>query len=240
MPSLYLDFMSQPSRACAIFIKLNGLPVEFKTVLIHKGETKGKEFQSKNPLGKVPFLEDETSSLRLPESAAILTYLAGKYSTPQHWYPTSNRESQARVDAALHWYHSNIRAGCARLVFNTVLAPKLGITANPAVRDEGHSLLAVALKQLTSYWLQDGAQKFMCGSQVCLADLLCSCEMEQLCMMQQAVHGTDLEDQLNQFPTVRRWMSDVAAACSPAYEEAHSLLRRAAQSGRAPASASKL
>eukprot|EP00955_Chlamydomonas_euryale_P001248 14604-Chlamydomonas_euryale.AAC.1 len=32
----------------------------------------------------------------------------------------------AMADAALHWYHSNIRAGAARLVFNTVIAKRLG------------------------------------------------------------------------------------------------------------------
>ncbi|GAX72554.1 hypothetical protein CEUSTIGMA_g10.t1 [Chlamydomonas eustigma] len=239
MPTLFLDFMSQPSRACAIFIKLNSLPVEFQQVLIHKGETKGRDFRSRNPLGKVPFLEDETSSLQLPESAAILMYLAKRYSTPKHWYP-SDSVKQAKVDAALHWYHSNIRAGCARLVFNTVLAPKLGITANPAISDEGRELLAIALKQMTEYWLQNGAQQFMCGNQVSLADLLCACEMEQLCMMQKAMHGTDLEDQLNQFPVVKTWMRDVAAACGPAYEDVHSLLRRAAVQSRRPSAPSKL
>jgi glutathione S-transferase len=61
------------------------MPVEMKPVHIHKGQTRSKEYQAKNPLSKVPFLED--GPLALPESAAILTYLACTYSAPDHWYP---------------------------------------------------------------------------------------------------------------------------------------------------------
>lgn len=67
------------------------------------------------------------------------------------------------MDAALHWYHSTIRAGCARLVFHTVLAPKLGIVPNPAYAAEGRDILTLALGQLEGYWLQGGARPFMSG-----------------------------------------------------------------------------
>lgn len=75
-----------------------------------------------NPLGKVPFLEDPSpppplptansraaGPLRLPESGAILTYLATKYHTPEHWYPAADLPARARVDAALHWCGGNQR-----------------------------------------------------------------------------------------------------------------------------------
>lgn len=42
------------------------------------------EFTTLNP-PKVPFLED--NGVGLPESAAILTYLAARYCTPEHWHP---------------------------------------------------------------------------------------------------------------------------------------------------------
>ena len=70
------------------------------------------------------------------------------------------------VDAALHWYHSTIRAGCARLVFHTVLAPKLGVVPNPAYAAEGRDILTLALGQLEAYWLQGGARPFMTGGKV--------------------------------------------------------------------------
>lgn len=51
----------------------------------------------------------------LPESAAILRYLATTRSVPSHWYPSDLRK-RARVDAALDWQHANVRAGEAKLV----------------------------------------------------------------------------------------------------------------------------
>jgi len=73
---------------------------------------------------------------------------------------------RASVDAAMHWYHSTIRAGCARLVFHKVLAAKLGVTPNEAYANEGRDLLAVALEQMEAYWLKGGKRPFMTGSQV--------------------------------------------------------------------------
>lgn len=56
---------------------------------MHAGETRSLAFLAKSPLGKVPLLEDEGAGLVLPESGAILTYLAEKYAdrVPDHWLP---------------------------------------------------------------------------------------------------------------------------------------------------------
>jgi glutathione S-transferase len=51
----------------------------------------------------------------LPESAAILRYLATSHDQARHWYPT-DAQRRARIDAALDWQHSTVRAGEARLV----------------------------------------------------------------------------------------------------------------------------
>ena len=52
-------------------------------------------------------------------SGAILRYLAAKYQTPDHWYP-SNLESRARVDEFLDWTDPNIRAGATGYFYNKV------------------------------------------------------------------------------------------------------------------------
>lgn len=57
----------------------------------------------------------QESHFALPESAAILRYLATTRDVPHHWYPPDARQ-RARVDAALDWQHANVRAGEARLV----------------------------------------------------------------------------------------------------------------------------
>lgn len=228
-PVLYMDYFSQPSRACAIFVRANHLPVDLREVLIHKGQTRAAEYKTLNPLGKVPFLEDISVSLGLPESGAILSYLANRYHTPQHWLPSASlyASRRAAVESGMHWYHSNIRAGCARLVFNTVLAPRLGVVPNPSIAAEGKEILSLALGQLEKYWLQGGGRPFMAGSEVSLADLLCCCELEQLTMMSKEKHGTDLEDQLVGRPLIRKWMAMVAEACGgDTYETVHLPLRR--------------
>lgn len=102
MIELYVDHVSQPCRACLLFCRsalaclqfarfaprqaskrlsdavspgrINSINIEEKTVSIFKGENKQPEFLALNPLGKLPFLRE--GDFRLPESAAILRYLA--------------------------------------------------------------------------------------------------------------------------------------------------------------------
>ena len=54
-----------------------GAPYELKIVDIMKGEQKGEELVSKNPMGKLPTLVD--GDLVVTESAAIALYLADRY-----------------------------------------------------------------------------------------------------------------------------------------------------------------
>ncbi len=54
-----------------------GVPYELKIVDIMKGEQKGVELVSKNPMGKLPTLLD--GDLVVTESAAIALYLADRY-----------------------------------------------------------------------------------------------------------------------------------------------------------------
>lgn len=60
----------------------------------------------------------------LPESAAILRYLATTHDAARHWYPPDTRR-RARIDAALDWQHSTVRAGEARLVSGRAAARQL-------------------------------------------------------------------------------------------------------------------
>ena len=53
-----------------------GVPYELKVVDIMKGEQKGVELVSKNPMGKLPTLLD--GELVVTESAAIALYLADR------------------------------------------------------------------------------------------------------------------------------------------------------------------
>ena len=58
LAKLYVDLMSQPSRACVIFVAAHGLrdAVELRPVRIDRAGTRAPEYLAINPLGKVPFL----------------------------------------------------------------------------------------------------------------------------------------------------------------------------------------
>jgi hypothetical protein len=87
-----------------------------------------------NPLLQVPFLVD--GDLRLPESGAIMGYLADLYQLPQQWHPPTaaatstgkGREAalqrRALFDAAVHWQHLTVRRGCMTYAFATVIGAK--------------------------------------------------------------------------------------------------------------------
>ncbi|PNH11919.1 Glutathione S-transferase T1 [Tetrabaena socialis] len=247
---LYADFMSQPSRACIIFSRINGLPVEVRPVLIHKGETRSAAYLKLNPLGKVPLLEDPWvaaasqmtngggaggGGLLLPESAAIMPYLSYRFPgrVAEHWYPRADAVARARVDAATAWYQGNIRAGAMKLVFNKVVAQRLGLQGDERVAADGLKTLQLALASLESYWLDGGSRPFMTGNQPCIADLLCCCELEQLAMLQQDAHGASMQAVLQPYSVVRAWRQRLREACAPCYGDAHATLeaavRRAAE-----------
>ncbi|MEW5302333.1 MAG: hypothetical protein WDW36_005132 [Sanguina aurantia] len=261
--TLYVDLMSQPSRACVIFCRLHGLPVVESIVNIGRGETKAAAFRAINPLGKVPALQEKG-----PDGTSQL-YLALRFAhmIPSHWYPPPPAQSDSPatrtaaavqalrgrtdVTSALHWYHSSIRAGCARIVWNKVLAPRFGVPASEAIAQEGVSLLQQSLKSMDDFWLRvrgpsspsaATAQPFLCGADPCVADLLCACEMEQLAMLDLESHGCSMASLLQPHPAVQAWLRAVAGACGPQYAEVHSMLAKSvAAAGRGKkATASRL
>lgn len=75
MPTiLYYNPLSPPARAVVLLIRYLGLnDIELKQVDITPGKPRDPEYLEKNPLGQVPFLED--NGLYLSESRAIMLYL---------------------------------------------------------------------------------------------------------------------------------------------------------------------
>ena len=94
---MYVDLMSQPSRACVYFAHLCKLSVTTKLTTLGKKEQRTPEYLAMNPLGQVPFLR-EADGFGLPESSAILKYLADRHPAhvADHWYP-ANLRARAKV-----------------------------------------------------------------------------------------------------------------------------------------------
>ena len=65
--------------------RATSIDLEFVQTLIHKKQHREPEFRAIYPLGKIPVFTEE--DLVIPESAAILTYLAETNPVADHWYP---------------------------------------------------------------------------------------------------------------------------------------------------------
>ncbi|XP_027569979.1 glutathione S-transferase theta-1-like isoform X2 [Pipra filicauda] len=207
---LYLDLLSQPCRALYIFARSNNIPFEFKRVQLMKGQHRTEEFRKVNVLMKVPALRD--GSFTLAESIAILLYLAQKFKTPDHWYP-SDLQKRARVDEYLSWQHANIRAKGSKVFLSKVLLPIL--TGQPLSAEKLEFLiedLNVVLKQFEEKFLQD--KPFIAGSEISLADLVALVEL-----MQPVGAGYNLFEER---PKLAEWRRRVEEAVGKElFQEAH-------------------
>uniref|UniRef100_A0A663MBN8 glutathione transferase n=1 Tax=Athene cunicularia TaxID=194338 RepID=A0A663MBN8_ATHCN len=170
-----------------------------------------EEFRKVNILMKVPALKD--GSFTLAESIAILLYLARKFKTPDHWYP-SDLQKRARVDEYLSWQHVNIRGkGIWALCSGRVLLPLL--TGQPLPPEKLESVteeLNIVLNQFEEKFLQD--KPFIAGSEVSLADLVALVEL-----MQPVGAGYDLFEER---PKLAEWRRQVEEAVGKQlFQEAH-------------------
>ncbi len=77
--------LSGHAHRVELFLSLLGLPHECVDVDLPQGAHKRPDFLRLNPFGQVPVLED--GDLVLPDSNAILVYLASRYDGSGRWWP---------------------------------------------------------------------------------------------------------------------------------------------------------
>ena len=82
---LYRYPLSGHAHRAELFLSLLGLPYEVVDVDLLQREHKTPEFLARNPFGQVPVIED--GELTLPDSSAILVYLARRYDDSGRWLP---------------------------------------------------------------------------------------------------------------------------------------------------------
>lgn len=146
---LYVDLMSQPSRAVWAFCLIAKVPFELKEVQIAKLEMRSEEYKKINPMAKVPAIEDTDNGLKLAESHTIIRYLCNKY--PNHvgdWYPAQDYVKRAKIDEYLDFHHTGTRK-CSFFIFNSIFAKNIGIPTDPQyVPEEAKKVVHRALKQI--------------------------------------------------------------------------------------------
>ncbi|KAG9156509.1 hypothetical protein Leryth_006503 [Lithospermum erythrorhizon] len=173
-----------------------------------------------NPMKKVPAMVDGT--FMLFESHAILIYLASvSPGIPEHWYP-SDVLRRAKINSVLDWHHSNLRHGAFTFIFNSTIAPLLGLPLNLRAAAEGEKVLLTSLAHIESYWLEESG-RFLVGSErPSIADLSLVCEIMQLMVL----NDEDRNRILGPYKKVLKWIEDTKDATSPHFDEVHDVLNQ--------------
>ncbi|RYH18247.1 glutathione S-transferase family protein [archaeon] len=200
--------LSQPTRSVLMLCRENNIAHTLVNVDALKGDTKMPEFRQKNPMGMVPYLDDD--GFGLAESAAILQYISEKHQLHQ-WYP-ADLQACARVNQWLHWHHSNTRNSTTKLLLASFWSSK-----DPKAQEEklarGRKLVAKSLATLEHTFSTNPSMRFLANTQSpSIADLLVIPELDQ-----QSERAFNLVD-FNPYPHVMRYMRDVSEAVK-SYEE---------------------
>ncbi|XP_026377855.1 glutathione S-transferase T1-like [Papaver somniferum] len=215
---VYVDRMSQPSRAVLIFCKVNGIEFEEIKVDLAKKEHRLPEISAINPFGQVPSIAD--GDFKLFESHAILSYLAcASPGVPDRWYPSDLRK-RAKINSVLDWHHSNLRGGAVGIVINTILGPVLGIPTSPEAAAEAEKILTSSLSKIESVWLNENGNFLLGSKEPSTADLSLVCEIMQF----ELLHEEDRIRVLSPFKKVLKWIEDTRIATSPHFEDVHKTL----------------
>lgn len=133
-----------------------------------------------NRFKKIPCIND--NGFKLAESVAILRYLTreNEKAVADHWYPRDSK-ARARVDEYLEWQHMNTRLHCSTYFWLKWLLPTMmGKVASESRLAEAKSQMEATLDIIANVWLKPKEQKFIAGDQISIADLLASCELEQI------------------------------------------------------------
>ncbi|EDW47133.1 glutathione S-transferase theta-1 isoform X2 [Drosophila sechellia] len=214
----YYDFLSQPSRALWIAMKLGKTPFEDCPVALRKQEQLTDEYRSINRFQKVPAIVD--GKFQLGESVSIVRYLADKGVFSEQLYPKA-LEDRARVDEFLEWQHFNVRLVCSLFFRQVWLLPAKGLA--PAPKPEAVKKLIKDVESnlglLERLWLE---KDFLVGDKLTVADIFGASEINQMKLCQYNVNE-------KQFPKVAKWMERVRDATNPYYDEAHSFVYKTSQ-----------
>lgn len=191
-PILYIDYLSQPSRAVLAFCIISKIPFEVQETGIISGQTNSKEFTEICPARTVPAMVH--NGFALYESHAIMTYLASVFPIDDHWYPKDPVE-QAKVNIYLHWHHLNIRFGCGHYLYKKIVRPLF--SNQPFNKELEAEMLFIQKKSL--HFIDDIMKngKFVAGTDLpSIADISCYMEVGNLQL---------IEFDFSPFPNLVKW-----------------------------------
>ncbi len=158
--TLYRHPLSGHSHRVELFLSLLGLPFRMVDVSFAAREHKAPEFIAKNPFGQLPVLEH--GALVIPDSMAILVYLAKTYDTTGRWFP-SEPALAAQVQRWFSVAAGQLVEGPARARAVAVFGRDVDTTAN---RELARHLFATLDAHLVA-----AGRPFFVGERATVADL---------------------------------------------------------------------
>lgn len=186
---LYSFPLSGHSHRVELMLSLLGLPFEKQLVDLKVGEHKAAPFLAKNPLGQVPVLED--GALTLPDSNAILVYLAQRYDDAQRWLPR-DPSLAGQVQRWLSLAAGDLYSGPSALRLAAVFGAKIDA-------ERAHAAAARLLSLMNDSL---AGRAFLLGDEPTIADIA---------MYTYTAHAPEGGVSLEPYPNVRAWLANVEA-----------------------------
>ncbi|MFI4975662.1 MAG: glutathione S-transferase family protein [Caulobacterales bacterium] len=149
------------------------------------GQHKSPEYLARHPFGRVPIIEHD--GFELYETQAILRYLDRVFPDPA--LTPADPRAAARMDQAMNvtdWYF--FRVVGVGIVFNRVVAPRLGFPSNEEAVTAALPESRVILKAIEGLL---GDKPYMAGDKLTLADLHLG---PQIDMLAQCSEGREMLD----------------------------------------------
>jgi glutathione S-transferase len=177
--NIYGDLLSQPTRSVLLFCKLNNIKYNFITINLGKGQQFSPDFKQINPLSKVPVIKltHDGKDIIVKEGCTILRFLSEYYKVDNKWFSLDNLFRRTMINEWLDWHHLNSRHILANAVFRKAFLPaykKMGVERDvPDTEKDIPKLLTYLDKQLSK-------RKFIVDDEISIADLIYSCELNQL------------------------------------------------------------
>lgn len=193
---LYMHPVSTVSRPVRLFIQEKNLPVEEQVVDLMTGEHMKPEYGAINPSKQVPVLEED--DFRLPESSAILKYLASRFDCPE--YPKDLKQ-RARVDAAMDWINTMLYRDLGYGLLYPQIFPHHKRPSDEQQKGTvawGKEKCKTALAILDKDML--GKNDYLANNQISIADYFGVCIVTA---------GELIGCQFNDFPNVKRWIGNM-------------------------------
>lgn len=173
----------------------------YQLVDLLKGEHQSAQFRAVNPSGKVPVLED--GDLQLPESGAILRYLAENYGGGK-LLPT-DKQQRARVDRWLFWQASEAGPVLIKPFYQRLMERMQGRAPDEVSFQQAVQGCDAPLKHLDEAL---AGKQYLVGDELTIADIAL---VESIFQLQMVGVG------VSKFENVQRWFSGIAAR--PAFQK---------------------